>query len=259
MDISENLTLQNLTTVTTAADVQSLDGVKSPFSFITLTDTLVVSISLSLIALLGITFNSVSLAVIRSGKHSNKSTRIHLMNQAASDVLMSLVCPARFILRELIVPMPQSAAFCKLLTLTSESLFVCSLMWNAAISVERFVAVYYPLKMLSYNKKHKIAVSVLVWTVSLLINVDSLFTYTTVYYIDRYLCVPARSVSSENNMTFYTVKEALPYVLLSLTIVIMYTCVGLKLLYRKYVKHHLKDCTEDYTDPSDKVGDIFAS
>ena len=53
MDISENLTLQNLTTVTTAADVQSLDGVKSPFSFITLTDTLVVSISLSLIALLG--------------------------------------------------------------------------------------------------------------------------------------------------------------------------------------------------------------
>lgn len=244
------VTTQNVGTMNLSQG-NSTTGDGSPYDMITETDMVLVIVIFSSIGMLGVIFNIVSLLILKSGKYSNKSTRIQLLNQAANDLLMSIICPPRFIVRELVIPWPNSPALCKVVVFSSETVFMSSVIWNAAISIERFIAVFFPLRMLSYTSKQKTIVAAVVWCVAIAINIDNFVFYTIVDRYSRPQCLSTNPLK-QNHPVRYQVLDALPYIILSLTIIVMYTCVGLKLLFRRYVRHPERH-EEDPTDQTEKV------
>ena len=196
--------------------------------------------------LTGIVFNSISIWVVLRGKNTSKAirgTKLQLVNQSAGQLIMALICTPRTIVRDLAYSWPDSAALCKLVPFLGESAFESSVAWSATISVERFIAVFFPFRIRYYRKKHKIAVAVGLWTVVACANIEHLI-YKTPKIINTNLsmhpetlrlCVNTVPMASTNKGLYY-ILEGLPYLLFSMIIISMYSAIGLKLWLRKRSK-----------------------
>ena len=88
-----------------------------------------------------------------------------LVNKAVADLITSLTYPTVYAA----LPFGQEAELELLIISTFGSLGIyLSLLWNAAISIERFVVIYFPLKSLAYTKKMKITLTAIVWGLGVL-------------------------------------------------------------------------------------------
>ena len=118
------------------------------------------------VAVLGLILNVGSiLTVLKSRQLSNKGVHVLLVNKAVADLITSLTYPTVYAA----LPFGQEAELELLIISTFGSLGIyLSLSWNAAISIERFVVVYLPLKSLAYTKKMKITLTAIVWGLGVL-------------------------------------------------------------------------------------------
>lgn len=197
------------------------------------------------IGIMGLVFNAASIWIMLHGRHMSKATRgtrVQLLNQSAGDLLMAVVCTPLTIVRDLGISWPDTPAVCKTATFIGQSAFEASVAWTVTISVERFVAVYFPIQVRYYRKRHKLVVAAVVWILMGMSNIEYLiykeifmFTITTEDNNTRTvrLCVNTVPLASENK-ALYDVLEGLPYLLFTLTILAMYTSIGVKLLRRKF-------------------------
>ena len=109
------------------------------------------------VAVLGLILNVGTILTVLKSRHlSTKGVHVLLVNKAVADLITSLTYPTVYAA----LPFGQEAELELLIISTFGSLGIyLSLLWNAAISVERFVVVYLTLKSLAYTKKMKITLT----------------------------------------------------------------------------------------------------
>ena len=125
-------------------------------------------------AVLGISLNAGSILVIGFGKKCGKGIKLQLVNLAITDMVGAVLIPSYLI--STFQPHAYysflSSSLCKFLLWTIYSPFYVSLLCNMVISLERFVAIYFPLRMQNYTTKWKVVVISLCWVISLSTEVN---------------------------------------------------------------------------------------
>ena len=118
------------------------------------------------VAVLGLILNvGTILTVLKSRQLSKKGVHVLLVNKAVADLITSLTYPTVYAA----LSFGQEAELGLLIISTFGSLGIyLSLLWNAAISIERFVVIQFPLKSLVYTKKMKITLTAIVWGLGVL-------------------------------------------------------------------------------------------
>ena len=125
-------------------------------------------------AILGISLNAGSILVIVFGKIRGKGIKLQLVILALIDMVGAVLIPSYLI--SAFQPHAYyrflSSSLCKFLLWTIYSPFYVSLLCNIVISLEQFVAIYFPLKMQNYTTKWKVVVISLCWVISLAMEVN---------------------------------------------------------------------------------------
>ena len=165
-------------------------------------------ITIFVISLLG---NSVGLQVVVSAKTSSKRiTYLLIKNLAVADLILTLTV------------MPYSVWFmyfdpnrwfggtmgtitCKLFFYAILVSIAASVITLTIISIDRFFAIYYPLKLTLFHK-HK-TITMIIWSVSLLVGSPHLLLYQVEKFRDHYVCLPELPWS-KNIIETYLVMRA---------------------------------------------------
>ena len=187
-------------------------------------------------AVLGLCFNSIAIRIILKKCKFGKGIRMQLMNMAVADILCSIATLVSGIVEGIsVLPIPYILEFCGSLVFVNSTLFQASLLSNTAICLERFVAVYFPLKMKEYRRRHVITVIIAIWILSVVTNIQwavDVKVHADPYYNPEYACttliyLAPTEVQLTSNVVFY----CLPV----LIIVTFYTLISIKLIRRKGV------------------------
>lgn len=118
----------------------------------------------SLMAVLGVALNVVTIITMRKGENfKKKGIQVLLTNKSIADLLTSMTFPLVYAVLPY-WPFATTVTPFIVATIASFAIYT-SLLWNSVLSVERFVAVYFPLRTLSKRKRDKIITSVFVWFV----------------------------------------------------------------------------------------------
>lgn len=137
----------------------------------------VINLSLhGIFGVVGVILNLLVIAVIIKGNKFGKGMKLQLMNLAIADFLSSVMAPGSGFVGGIVtlIAYPDDLALCEIQQYITSVVFYASLACSAAISLERLVAVYFPLNMLKYRIGHVITVGILVWALALIANIDSL-------------------------------------------------------------------------------------
>lgn len=131
----------------------------------------------SSMVVLGIALNVGTIITVRKGKNfKNKGMQLLLTNKSIADLLTSTTFPVVYALMPY-WPFTTKLTLFMLATIASFAIYT-SLLWNSVLSVERFIAVYFPLRTLIYRKRDKIITSVVVWfagfTAAVILNLMTL-------------------------------------------------------------------------------------
>ena len=198
-------------------------------------------------ALLGLFLNTLTITILLKGKKFGKGIRIQLVNLAVTDTLCSLVALVYAIVEGVVV-LPSFSGYstlkvCGFLQYVATLLFKASLMSNTVISLERFVAVYFPLKMRDYQRRHIIAVTIAIWIFAFLSNLQLLYRvkfYSSPLYNPNYLCISKIFFSpTAMDISMYSACYFIPVAI----IITCYTLISIKLKRRKIIgeSHDTKD------------------
>ena len=148
-------------------------------------------ITIFVISLLG---NSVGLQVVVSAKTSSKRITYLLMkNLADADLILTLTVMPYSVL---IMYFDYNRWFggtvgtitCKLFCYAIPVSIAASVVTLTIISIDRFFAIYYPLKLTLFHK-HK-TITMIIWSVSLLAVSPYLLLYQVEKFRDHYVCLP---------------------------------------------------------------------
>ncbi|XP_032220743.1 galanin receptor 2a isoform X2 [Nematostella vectensis] len=188
----------------------------------------------------GLLGNGLGLFIIfkRSSK-GNASTNVLIGNMALADLLVTLFA------------MPHSVGFlyyqnkwiggiigeigCKLAQFPFVVSIAASILTLLAISVERFWAIYYPLRARKLRKPK--VLSSVIWLLAISVFCPYLFSYTVKRTASgQYYCVVEWGDIEETYRTqrlYYLMIFVFLYALPLLVITLLYTLIGVKLWYRK--------------------------
>lgn len=193
-------------------------------------------VTCSTIALLGITLNSLTIAVLCNGRTTSRQSHFQLINLAVADLLSALIYPAVLVMVNLYLPFHASSFWCTLLMSVNTTVFYASPLWNVTMSIEKFIAVYTPLHMLMYQRRHKVCVAVLVWTLAAVSQMDTFMYARTMKFFNGTLplCVILNPIAYTDT-TLYDSILALRYVIPATIIVTMYALIGFKLLLKEKI------------------------
>ena len=199
-------------------------------------------------AVLGLCFNSLTIAIIVKGKNFGKNIKIQLTNMAVADTLCSLATLISGIAEGLsILRVPYILEFCGLLQFVNALLFHGSLMSNTAISLERFVAVYFPLKMREYRRVHVVTVVIAVWLLSFLDLaqwISDIKMFTDPQFNPERVCTAQTYLAPTDAMiASYVTCACFPVFI----IVVSYTLICIKLKRRKVIGEEIR-CRNSYVN-----------
>ncbi|XP_067942536.1 substance-K receptor-like [Watersipora subatra] len=123
---------------------------------------------------IGVTLNTLTILTIAFGNNIGKEVRIQLINLAVADLIMAAFFPTSMMTDNVLyLPFRGNLAWCATSFCISLSAAQASLLSNAAISIERFIVVYYPFRLAQYGRSQKCIVIALIWILSI---VPEIFT-----------------------------------------------------------------------------------
>ena len=203
-----------------------------------------------LLGALGIILNTTVIVIIISGCRFGKGMKIQLMNLAIADFLSAAMTPTSGYIGGIITqPYPGNFMLCEVHQYINSVVFYTSLLCSAEISIERFVAVYFPLKILKYRTMYIILVSVLVWTLALITQMDSLLLADA----DRTLlnntrtenCRTGKFMTEHDKYGLWRYLAVARFLIPVIIIVTSYILICVKLVIRKRVgeKHQFNEKT----------------
>ena len=191
--------------------------------------------------ILGILLNTFTILILTKGKKFGQSIRIQLTNLAAADLICSIILPSTVVLGGFTtVRYPNISSLCKTQQYLTYTLFYASLLFNAALSLEKFVVVYYPLALRNYQRRHIIVVTTSVWIIALAAQLDIAIdsgVYLHPYDNQIVSCFPSKAFISTDTHYFQqvTIVYAIKYIMPSIAILLAYGLIGYKLWRRKAV------------------------
>ncbi|XP_067930273.1 blue-sensitive opsin-like [Watersipora subatra] len=128
-----------------------------------------------LFGFLGVVLNLMAISVVAKGKKF-KRLKIQLVNLAIAELLSSLTVPGSSAILEFAnIPYLDSVSLCKVHQFIGYTVYQVSFLCQAVIAAEKFVAVYFPLRMIRYEKRHIIVVTIFTWLLGAIANIDTLF------------------------------------------------------------------------------------
>ena len=212
------------------------------FDTVTLTaeDYSYIGIYLSM-AVLGVIFNVLTLLTVGLGQTISKDIKMQLMNLAFADLLMALFDPAHqaaAVFRN--SPFYGGTAMCRLYLFIRRVSHYAPLLCNVAISLERFVVVFFPFRAASYKKVHKCMVVLLIWVCAIMPAVKNLIYAQVVHYSNTPHCLFVQAISSAQHSTDTWLLTTL-VILPAGTIATVYIMIFIKLCIQKTAgaKRHL--------------------
>lgn len=201
---------------------------------------------------LGLLLNILTLIIILKGRRFGKGIKLQLVNLAIADLILSLTVPGSSVVGEYItLPYPNSTVLCRsqvYLTLVSG---YGSLLSSTAISLEKFVAVCFPLKMVMYQRRHIVTIIILIWVFAVSSQLHVL-VYSDVYPRNANNGALMCKVFGDRQFEWYhfisSIYTPIIFLLPAATICVMYALVGTKLLLRKRIgsKHLSNRKTGNY-------------
>lgn len=189
----------------------------------------------------GALLNLLAVLVLLTGHKNSKEMRVQLVNLAIVDTLMSMVEPQIYYHHRfedsVDLPTCKFAGFAQYCTLT------LSTFCNTVISIDRFIAVYFPLKAQQYKTFHKVVTAIFIWLIAVAVDLGTIFNchIWEIYDFEWCFCSPtryAKPLGIKNQHAIRFAKNAIP----AFIIVLMYILIGLRIVQWKT-----------------KVGDAFAS
>ena len=182
----------------------------------------------ALITLLGIVLNLLTIFIVALGTNIGKEFKIQLINLAIADITLALIVPAYMAVNSLDISFPDSSILCKIFCFATHAASYTSLLCNVAISLERFVIIYFPFRASRYRKRHKLLVIAAVWIVGALPGIGTLMFADVIQIRNNFYCVDV-PVPEPLEPALRTLKYAAP----AFVIVLVYTLVFIKLCFQK--------------------------
>ncbi|KAM6961455.1 growth hormone secretagogue receptor a [Aplochiton taeniatus] len=144
------------------------DG-ETPGNYYSIPVLTVITIACSLLSLVGVTGNVMTILVVSKYRDMRTTTNLYLSSMAVSDLLIFLCMPPDLYRLWKITPWRFGDALCKLFMFVSESCTYSTILNITALSVERYLAICFPLRAKALVTKTRVRALILVlWVVSLL-------------------------------------------------------------------------------------------
>lgn len=191
-----------------------------PLNYYSIPLLTVITIACTVLFLVGVTGNVMTILVVSKYRDMRTTTNLYLCSMAVSDLLIFLCMPLDLYRMWRYRPWRFGDALCKLFQFVSESCTYSTILSITALSVERYLAICFPLRAKALVTKRRVrALIFLLWTVSLLsagpvfvmvgVERDSMGpTYLTLEINETSLSMEAGD-TRECKMTHYAVESGL--------------------------------------------------
>lgn len=184
-----------------------------PLNYYSIPLLTVITVACTLLFLVGVTGNVMTILVVSKYRDMRTTTNLYLCSMAVSDLLIFLCMPLDLYRMWRYRPWRLGDALCKLFQFVSESCTYSTILSITALSVERYLAICFPLRAKALVTKRRVrALILLLWTVSLL-SAGPVFVMVGV---ERYNVGPNETVllledgdTRECKMTHYAVESGL--------------------------------------------------
>lgn len=128
-----------------------------------------ITVACTLLFLVGMTGNVMTILVVSKYRDMRTTTNLYLCSMAVSDLLIFLCMPLDLYRMWRYRPWRLGDVLCKLFQFVSESCTYSTILSITALSVERYLAICFPLRAKAVVTKRRVrALILLLWTVSLL-------------------------------------------------------------------------------------------
>ncbi|ULT98614.1 hypothetical protein L3Y34_000172 [Caenorhabditis briggsae] len=156
------------------------------------TENYTIAVTFFIIFLLSVVGNSVVLIVIIKQRAMRSITNIYLMNLAASDMMLSVVCMPPTLVSMVMNCWMFGNYMCKILAYLQPVVVTASAYTLAVIAFERYFAICKPLhSRIWQTRSHAYAMITLVWVIAIAANILMLFMYEQqTYSSNGYTCAP---------------------------------------------------------------------
>ncbi|XP_026160843.1 growth hormone secretagogue receptor a [Mastacembelus armatus] len=145
------------------------DPVLPPLNYYSIPLLTAITIACTLLFLVGVAGNVMTILVVSKYRDMRTTTNLYLCSMAVSDLLIFLCMPLDLYRMWRYRPWRFGAALCKLFQFVSESCTYSTILSITALSVERYLAICFPLRAKALVTKRRVrALILLLWTVSLL-------------------------------------------------------------------------------------------
>ncbi|KAM9340794.1 growth hormone secretagogue receptor a [Symphorus nematophorus] len=147
----------------------SRDDDLPPLNYYSIPLLTAITIACTLLFLVGVTGNVMTILVVSKYRDMRTTTNLYLCSMAVSDLLIFLCMPLDLYRMWRYRPWRLGDALCKLFQFVSESCTYSTILSITALSVERYLAICFPLRAKALVTKRRVrALILLLWTVSLL-------------------------------------------------------------------------------------------
>lgn len=152
------------------ANVSSAEHVPPPLNYYSSISLLtVITTACTVLFLVGVLGNVMTILVVSRYRDMRTTTNLYLCSMAVSDLLIFLCMPLDLYRMWRYRPWRFGALLCKLFQFVSESCTYSTILSITALSVERYLAVCFPLRAKRLVTKRRVRALILtLWTVSLL-------------------------------------------------------------------------------------------
>lgn len=140
-----------------------------PLNYYSIPLLTVITVACTLLFLVGMPGNVMTILVVSKYRDMRTTTNLYLCSMAVSDLLIFLCMPLDLYRMWRYRPWLLGDALCKLFQFVSESCTYSTILSITALSVERYLAICFPLRAKALVTKRRVrALILLLWTVSLL-------------------------------------------------------------------------------------------
>lgn len=145
------------------------DFTAPPLSYYSTPLLAAITTACTLLFLVGVVGNVMTILVVSKYRDMRTTTNLYLCSMAVSDLLIFLCMPLDLYRMWRYRPWRLGDALCKLFQFVSESCTYSTILSITALSVERYMAICFPLRAKALVTKRRVrALILLLWTVSLL-------------------------------------------------------------------------------------------
>uniref|UniRef100_A0A3P8SVZ7 Growth hormone secretagogue receptor type 1 n=1 Tax=Amphiprion percula TaxID=161767 RepID=A0A3P8SVZ7_AMPPE len=146
-----------------------LNPTQPPLNYYSIPLLTAITIACTLLFLVGVVGNVMTILVVSKYRDMRTTTNLYLCSMAVSDLLIFLCMPLDLYRMWRYRPWRFGDALCKLFQFVSESCTYSTILSITALSVERYLAICFPLRAKALVTKRRVrALILLLWTVSLL-------------------------------------------------------------------------------------------